>query len=78
MKVLVIYLLMIQKLINLNEKTLTLMQLLCLGNISKDFSVDNIKKAGLYGFVNVFSVYHDIIIIDDVLSIHNYLMKNKA
>ena len=78
MKVLVIYLLMIQKLINLNEKTLTLMQLLCLGNISKDFSVDNIKKAGLYGFVNDFSVYHDIIISDDVLSIHNYLMKNKA
>ena len=78
MKVLVIYLLMIQKLINLNEKTLTLMQLLCLGNISKDFSVDNIKKAGLYGFVNDFSVYHDIIITDDVLSIHNYLMKNKA
>ena len=69
---------MIQKLINLNEKTLTLMQLLCLGNISKDFSVDNIKKAGLYGFVNDFSVYHDIIITDDVLSIHNYLMKNKA
>ena len=78
MKVLVIYLLMIQKLINLNEKTLTLMQLLCLRNISKDFSVDNIKKAGLYGFVNDFSVYHDIIIIDDVLSIHNYLMKNKG
>ena len=26
------------------------------GNISKDFSVDNIKKAGLYGYVYDFSV----------------------
>ena len=78
MKLRVIYLLMTQKLINLNEKTLTLMQLLCLGNISKDFSADNMKKAGLYRFVNYFSAYHDIIIIDDVFNVHNYLMKNKA
>ena len=27
---------------------------LCLGNISKDFSVDNMKKAGLYGYVYKF------------------------
>ena len=29
---------------------------LCLGNISKDFSVDNMKKAGLNGYVYDFSV----------------------
>ena len=30
--------------------------LLCLGNISKDFSEDNMKKTGLYGCVYDFSV----------------------
>ena len=29
---------------------------LCLGNISKDFSVDNMKKTGLYGQVHEFSI----------------------
>ena len=29
---------------------------LCLGNISKDFSVDNMKKTGLNGYVYDFSV----------------------
>ena len=29
---------------------------LCLGNISKDFSVDNIKKTGLYGQVHEFII----------------------
>ena len=28
----------------------------CLGNISKDFSVDNMKKTGLNGYVYDFSV----------------------
>ena len=34
---------------------------LCLGNISKDFSVDNMKKTGLHGNVYEFSVDYDAI-----------------
>ena len=49
--------------------------LLCLGNISKDFSVDNMKKAKLNGYVYDFSVYYDDIVVDDILDIHKYLMK---
>ena len=42
---------------------------LCLGNISKDFSVDNMKKTGLNGCV------YDAISVDDVLDIQKYLIK---
>ena len=48
---------------------------LCLGNISKDWSVDNMKKTGLNGYVYDFSVDYDAIAVDDILDIHNYLMK---
>ena len=49
--------------------------LLCLGNISKDFSVDNMKKSGLNGYVYDFSVDYDAISVDDILDVHRYLMK---
>ena len=39
---------------------------LCLGNISKDFSVDNMKKNRLKGYVY------------DLLDIHKYLMKKNG
>ena len=45
---------------------------LCLGNISKNWSVDNMKKTGLKGYV---SVDYDAIAVSDVLDIHKYLMK---
>ena len=48
---------------------------LCLGNISKDWSVDNMKKTGFNGHVYDFSVDYDVIAIDDILGIHDYLMK---
>ena len=48
---------------------------LCLGNISKDWSVDNMKKTGLNGYVYDFSVNYDVISADDILDIHKYLMK---
>ena len=48
---------------------------LCLGNISKDWIVDNMKKTGLNGYVYGFSVGYDAITVDDILGIHNYLMK---
>ena len=48
---------------------------LCLGNISKDWSVDNMKDTGLNGYVYDFSVVYDAIAVDDILYIHKYLMK---
>ena len=47
---------------------------LCLGNISKDWSVDNMKKTGFNGYVYDFSVDYDAIAVD-ILDIHKYLMK---
>ena len=48
---------------------------LCLGNISKDWTVDNMKKTRLNEYVYDFSVDYDAIAVDDILDIHNYLMK---
>ena len=48
---------------------------LCLGNISKDFSIDNIKKTRLNGYVYDFSADYDVIAVDDILDIYEYLMK---
>ena len=48
---------------------------LCLGNISKDWSVDNMKRAGLKVYVYDFSVDYDAIAISDILDIHKCLMK---
>ena len=48
---------------------------LCLANTSKDWSVDNMKKTGLNGYVYDFSVDYVAITVDDILDIHNYLMK---
>ena len=48
---------------------------LCLGNISTDFSVDNMKKTRLSGYVCDFSVDYNTIAVGDILDIHKYLMK---
>ena len=48
---------------------------LCLGNISKDWSVDNMKKTGLNGYVYDFSVDYSDTAVDDSSDIDNYLMK---
>ena len=48
---------------------------LCLGNISKEFSVDNMKKTGLNGYVYDFSVDYNAIKIDNILDICKYLME---
>ena len=42
----------------------------CLGNISKEITVDNMKKTSLYGTVYNFSVDYDCIDIDDILDIY--------
>ena len=48
---------------------------LCLGNVSKDWSVDNMKKTGFNGYVYDFSIDYDAVAIDDILEIHRYLIK---
>ena len=48
---------------------------LCLGNISKDWSADNMKKTGLNGYVYDFSFDYDATDVDDIVDIHKYLMK---
>ena len=48
---------------------------LCLGNISKDWSTDNMKKTGFNGYVYDFSVDYDATDVDDIVDIHKYLMK---
>ena len=48
---------------------------LSLGNISKDFSVDNMKKARLNRYFYDFSVDYGAIPVDDILNIHIYLLK---
>ena len=48
---------------------------LCLGNISKDWSVDNMKRTGFTGYVYDFSVDYEATDVDDIKDIHKYLMK---
>ena len=50
---------------------------LCLGNISKDWSVDNMKKTGFNCYVHDFSVDYYATDVDDTVNIHNYLKKKK-
>ena len=68
------YLLMVQRFINSNAKDSEIVVTsLCLRNISKDFSVDNMKKTGLNRYVYDFTV--DVIADDDILDTHKYLIK---
>ena len=48
---------------------------LCLGNISKDFTINNMKKTGLKGTVNVFPVDYNSIDTSGSFDIHRYLTK---
>ena len=50
---------------------------LCLGNISKVWLIDNMKKRSFNGYVYDFSVDYDASNNDDIKDIHNYLMKKK-
>ena len=47
---------------------------LCLGNISKNWSVDNMKRTGFHGYVYDFSVDYDATAVDDIKDIQTYLM----
>ena len=48
---------------------------LCLGNISEDWSADNIKKTGFNGYVYDFIVDYDDTDVAEIVYIHNCLMK---
>ena len=48
---------------------------LCLGNISKDWSTDNMKRTGFNGYIYDFSVDYEVTDVDDIKDIHKYLMK---
>ena len=48
---------------------------ICLGNISKDWSVDNIKRTEFTGYVYDFSVDYYPIAANDIKNIHKYLLK---
>ena len=76
MEQIVIYLLMDTKTITFKAKDSVIEATpLCLGKISKDFSMDNIKKTGFNGYVYDFSVDYDAIAVDDILDICKYLIK---
>ena len=51
---------------------------LCLGNISKDWSADNMKKTVFTGSVYDFSIDYQFTDVDDIVDIHNYLMRKMA
>ena len=51
---------------------------LCIGNISKDFSVTNMKKTGFNGYIYYFSVDYDPVDVDNIKDIHNYLIKKNG
>ena len=49
--------------------------LLCLGNISKDWSIDNMKRTSFNWYIYDFSVDYDATDVDEIKDIHKYLMK---
>ena len=51
---------------------------LCLGNISKDSSTDNMKKTGPSSYVYNFSADYNALTVDDIKNIHKYLMKKNG
>ena len=51
--------------------------LLCIGNISKDWLIDNMKRTGFNGYVYDFSVNYNATDVDDIKDIHKYLMEKK-
>ena len=48
-----------------------------LWNISKDWSVDNVKKTGFTGYIYDFRVDCEAIAVDDIKTIHKYYLMKK-
>ena len=53
----------------------TVKEILCLGNISEDWTHVNARKTGLYGSVYDFAVDYTKTSVDDIYNVHRYLMK---
>ena len=69
-------LIMVYKSINSKQKDSEIKPYsLCLGNFSKDFTVDNMKKSGWNGNVYNFSVGYETTDVSDIINIHKCLMK---
>ena len=49
--------------------------LICLGNISKDWPVDNMKRTVFTGYIYDIIVYYMPIAVDDIKDIHKSLME---
>ena len=76
MEQIVIYLLMVEKFNKFKAKDSEIVASpLCLENISKDWSRNNMIKAGFNGYVYDFSVDYDATSVDDIKDIHKYLTK---
>ena len=52
--------------------------ILKLKHVPKDWSVDNMKKTLLKGYVYDFNVDYNAIAVVDILDIHKYLMKKNG
>ena len=48
-----------------------------LWSISKDWSVDNVKKTGFTGYIYDFRVDCEAIAVDDIKTIHKYYLMKK-
>ena len=48
---------------------------MCLGNILKDFTDNNMRKTGLNRYIYEFSVDYNIIDTSNIIDINKYLMK---
>ena len=46
-------------------------------NISKNWSIDNMKRTGFTGYVYDFSISYDPITVDDIKNIQKYLIRKK-
>ena len=57
---------MVLKFISLKQKTLKLW----LGNISKDWSTDNMKKTVFNGYIYILVIDYDATDVDDIKDIH--------
>ena len=51
---------------------------LCLGNISKDWTQDNMKKTEFNGYIYDFRADYNAIATSDIVDIHKYLMKKNG
>ena len=45
--------------------------------MSEDFTIGNLKKTGLNGYVYDFPFNYDSIVVDDILNIYEYIKKKQ-